>query len=402
MSRDYTRIANNIHGRLRDGEYDDEDNEESLGRGKRQKKPPNYFGLINDQSREQRYRDETKQKKRKGKKRKKEEPSGDDLDEDEEDEEDSAPVIRRSTSIRKNVIYDTDDDSFIDNDLSDEEPFTGINKSIPNEGMINNQMMTLQPIRKGGIVFNLENELSYDSDDSDDSVHEIRQNLERRRADSQQQMNMRHFEELKSLQANDLFDDDSSNSGDDCYKGVTTTTVNGNNNVVSVTHNHYSFQQPQLCHGPYHQNHLPLYGTFGYYNQPSLYAGSVQLPAFLRGTATVGYNQNRLNHRPQTSFALLPPREAVTTSSPIVTSPTETTEMRIRRMIETCQVNNTVDGDWLETYEQIFLAKLDSFVTGHCLRETYKDWIKNMRKNRSGKMNPYQLELLQILYEWRC
>ena len=391
MSKDYGNIATTIERRLLDGEYDLEDNEE-LGRGKRQKKPPNYFGLINDQSREQHYRDETKQKKRKGKKRKKEEPSGDDLDEDEEDEEYSAPVIRRSTSIRKNVIYDTDDDSFIDNDLSDEEPNTGINKSAPNEGMINNQMMT---IRKGGIVFNLENELSHDSDDSDDSVHEIRQKLERRRADSQQEMNKRCYEQLKTLQDDDMFDDDSSDSGggrDDCIKGVTTTTVNGNNNVVSVTHNHYSFQQPPSC-DPYHQNHLPLYGSlygsFGYYNQPSLYTGSVQVPAFLRGTATVGYNQNRLIHRPQTSFALLPPREAVDTA--IETSPTE----KIRRMIETYGV--FVDSDWLRTYKRIFMAKLES----HCLRENDKDWMKNMRRNRCGKLNSYQLEMLDGLHELR-
>ena len=396
MSKDYGNIATTIESRLLDGMYDDEDNEE-LGRGKRQKKPPNYFGLINDQSREQPYRRDTAKRKRKKPRKNDEEPSTieeDDEEDDEEDEEETAPLLRRTKSIRKNVLYDTDDeeDSFIVNDLSDEEPITGINKSIPNEGMINNQSMILQPIRKGGIVFNLENELSHDSDDSDDSVHEIRQKLERRRVDSQQEMNKRCYEQLKTLQDDDLFDDDISDSGDDCIKGVTTTTVNGNNNVVSVTHNHYSFQQPQLCHDPYHQNHLPLYGTFGYYNQPSLYEGSVQVPAFLRGTATVGYNQNRLIHRPQTSFALLPPREAVTMSSQIVT----TLEMRIQNMIQNYQVY--IDSEWLKTYKRIFLTKLES----NFLRETDNDWIQNGRRNRYGKLNQYQLELLQVLYEWRC
>ena len=76
-------------------------------------------------------------------------------------------------------------------------------------------------------------------------------------------------------------------------------------------------------------------------------------------------------------------------------------EMRIRGMIETCRVNNSVDNEWLKKYESILLKKLHGFVTGHRLKETDIDWIKNERRNRSGRMNGFQLDLLQRLLELR-
>ena len=385
MTKDFHKIADNIETRLRDGALEVEHDDVSKGRGKRRKRRTNFYGFVNDQSKVQRYRDKRKRSsKRKPKRAKRVQPLM-------EDDEETPRIVRSTTSSqRSNVLHDTDDDddSFIDDDVPI-DPNSGIDSILP--------------IKKGGTIFSLVNELKYDSDDSSNDLQDTRQVLEEAYTESQQKKRKKQYDELLSLQADEFFDDDLSDN--ECNKEVT-TIVRGNNNVVNVTNNHYTILQPAF-HGGYHQQ-SPVYGgyqqqsIYGGYQQQSVYGGYDQVPAFLVGHApSAGYNRSLIRQPHTSSFPLVPTTPTVANnliSTPVRTRPME---MRIRGMIETCRVNNSVDNEWLKKYESILLKKLHGFVTGHCLKETDIDWIKNERRNRSGRMNGFQLDLLQRLLELR-